>query len=95
MMPDRKYAMTKIGKGDYLLPSNDGKTIWRIRRYTDGPSGGLDWDADRDLWGIWRWLGSSLTAFNGACVDDWSQWDFMEGFHDTRKEAVDAALKLA
>lgn len=45
---ERKYAMTRIATGDYLLPSNDARTIWRIERYTDGPSLGLDWPR------VWR-----------------------------------------
>jgi len=44
MTTARKYVMTRIDKGDYLLPSNDGETLWRIRQYMDGPSWGLlDW----------------------------------------------------
>ena len=34
----RKYALTKIDPGDYLLPSNDATVLYRIRKYTDGPS---------------------------------------------------------
>lgn len=54
--PQRKYALTRIGPGDYLLPSNDGQTIWRIAKYEDGPSHGVEgMDRDRDFWGVWKW----------------------------------------
>lgn len=95
MTVERKYAMTKIEKGDWLLPSNDGKTVWRIRICTElAPSPDGHGDREVDHWEIWRWLGSTLTAFAGGDVEDWSQWDFYEGYHKTRKDAVDSALRL-
>jgi hypothetical protein len=92
---ERKYTMTRIDSGDYLLPSNDGKTIWRIRRYDEEFIGRDSITIEtRNYWGIWRWLGLTLTAFSGAEVDDWSQWDFCEGLHTRRKDAVNSALNL-
>jgi hypothetical protein len=88
----RKYALTKIAVGDYLLPSNSGKTIWRIRRYEDGPSHGLeDWPRDRKVWGIWRW--DKPTGVGSLDTGDWSRWEFYEGLLDTRADAIEAALK--
>lgn len=92
--PERKYALTKIAAGDYLLPSNDGKTMWRITTYTEGPSSGIDaWPRDKQVWGIWKWMGP---VGLGSAVDteDWSRWDFFDGLNDTRQAAIDAALKL-
>lgn len=94
-MAERKYAMSKgAGPGDWLQMSNDGKTLWRIRKYTDGPSLGLeDWPADKEVWGIWKWLGKIEL---GASLDlnDGSQWDFWEGTLKSRTLAVEAALKV-
>lgn len=29
----RSYALTKVAPGDYVFPSNDGKTLWRVTSY--------------------------------------------------------------
>lgn len=92
MIAERKYVLTKVAVGDYLLPSNDGKTIWRIHRYTEGPTTGLDWPRDRDVWGVWRWPGGSGRPPE---LDlRWDHWQFWEGLHATRAEAVNAALAI-
>jgi hypothetical protein len=88
---DRKYALSRIAAGDYLLPSNDGQTIWRIARYQDGPSSGLDLPRDRTYWGVWRWTGRVALA-HYVDIEDWDQWDFHDGFHQTRAEAMRVAL---
>lgn len=91
---ERKYALTKIAAGDYLLPSNDGRTLWRIRLYTEGPSSGIeDWDHDRDVWGIWRWT-DKIKPGSFVDVEDWSRWEFYEGMYEKRSEAIDGALKV-
>lgn len=88
----RKYALTKVAPGDYLLPSNDAQTVWRIRRYTDGPSAGLDLPRDREFWGVWRWENS--VGIGGAVdIEAWDRWFFHEGLFDTRSEAIDAAMQ--
>jgi hypothetical protein len=91
---ERKYALTKIAAGDYLLLSNDGKTIWRIRIYEDGPAHGIeDWDRDLDFWGLWRWT-ERIGKGSVVDVEAWSRWEFFEGNYEKRSEAIDAALKL-
>lgn len=100
--PERRYALIKIGAGDYLLPSNDGKTLWRIRRYLDGPSWGLDQlRNDRWFWCVNKWTGGepgddvgelyvdsvSVEGPNGS--DEWECWS---ASHDTRREAIDDAM---
>lgn len=73
--PQRKYALTKIAAGDYLLPSNDAQTIWRITAYTDGPSNGLEIPKDRKFWGLWRWDSACYASRSGVVdPDDWEQW---------------------
>jgi hypothetical protein len=92
-MSERKYALVKVGAGDYILPSDDAATLWRIRIYEDGPSHGLDWPRDRDLWGIWRWTGLiGPTAY--VDIDDWGHWEMVGGGYDRRREAIEAALRI-
>lgn len=76
--------------GDHLLPSNDGKTLWRFMRYEDGPSHGLDWPRDRDLWGAWKWMGS----LERVDLDDWDRWHMIARGYETRAEAIEEALRL-
>lgn len=95
--PTRKYVLTKIGKGDYLLPSNDGCTLWRLRIYEDGPSHGLDWPRDLTLWAIWRWdrpINADAGSLDTVDPYEWARWEHVEGGCETRAEAIDAALRL-
>jgi hypothetical protein len=85
----RKYALTKIKRGDYLLPSNDGRTIWRLCAYEDGIEQGLDHDLGT-VWGVWKWTGSGTTVD----PEDWGAWEMWEGSLRTRAEAIQAALRM-
>jgi hypothetical protein len=88
----RKYALTKVEKGDYLLPSNDGRRVWRLRQYVDGPSGGItDWERDRTLWGCWLWTGPLNAVDINPDASD--RWEFWEGNAETRAEVITIALK--
>jgi hypothetical protein len=88
--PERKYALTKVATGDYLLPSNDGRKVWRIARYEDGPSHGLDdWTRDIMLWGVWEWTGKSSTYVD---VGSWDRWEMWSSGHETRADAIATAL---
>lgn len=89
---ERKYVLTRIKAGDYLLPSNDGRTIWRLSQYEDGPSHGLDWPKDRQVWGCWRWVGGTIRP--GIDVEDWSSWEMVASTLATRKEAISEALRI-
>lgn len=87
---ERKYALTKIKPGDYLLPSNDALAVYRIARYTEGPSSGIeDRTRDREVWGYWRWTGVGRYVDTGS----WDRWDMIDGMYDTRAEAIDQALR--
>jgi hypothetical protein len=91
---ERKYALSRIAAGDYVFPSNDGNTIWRVSRYTEGPSSGLDHlPRDRDYWGLWKWHEPVST---GGFIDTGSfeRWDLVDSLYDTRAEAINAALAL-
>ena len=87
----RKYVMTRLDTGDYLLPSNDGETIWRLSAYVDGPSQGLDWPSDRQVWGAWRWVGRGSPE-RAEDIDDWNLWELYTGTLPTRQEAIDEAM---
>lgn len=91
--PRRKYALTKIESGDYLLPSNDALTVWRIRKYIEGPSTGLDWPKDREVWGLWRWDMPATNSEVYIDIEDWARWQHWDGHFDTRAEAIDGALR--
>ena len=92
----RKYALTKITAGDYLLPSNDAATIWRIQRYEDGPTYGLDRDIfprDEEFWAVYKWTGRGLPATRDD-LEDWNLWEQHANGLDTRREAIDEAMRL-
>lgn len=89
----RKYALTKVKAQDYLLPSNDAKTIWRLTTYMEGPSSGVEhMERDETFWGVWKWTGRE--GLDGFSPDDWAHWEFHEGWHATRAEAINAALRM-
>lgn len=84
----RKYAMTMIGPGDWLLPSNDAEMIWRISRYDDPEMTGQTTG--------WQLHNMPLLSFqrlldrNWEDPTDWAHWDYDSGGYRTRSEAVDA-----
>jgi hypothetical protein len=88
---ERKYHLTRVRAGDYLLPSNDGLTIWRIQKYEDGPSHGLDWPQDKMLWGIWRWRYTDPEKYV-LDTEDHDAWSLCADGYSTRKEAIDGAI---
>jgi hypothetical protein len=90
---ERKYALTRVATGDYLLPSNDLRTLWRIRSYVDGPSFGLDdWPRDKTLWQVGRWTGDTdQGSFIDTSLDD-HRWEGVADGFATRREAIDYAL---
>ena len=82
-MADRLYAMIRIGPGDYLLPGNDGLTLYRISTYEETGDGyytdargrerrivGTYWQAAEYVHGA----GTIEDAMNEADADllDWS-----------------------
>lgn len=97
---ERKYVMTKIGAGDYLLPSNDEGTLWRLRTYEDGRVNGLErgpWCAE--YWELRRWTGGGPLDGNVRMVaslvdDDFEPWEWVAGSFRKRSEAIEEAMRL-
>jgi hypothetical protein len=93
--PERKYALTKVKAGDYVFPANDLQVVWRIVRYEDGPSHGIDdWPKDREVWGLWKWIGP-VGAGSVVELENWDRWTLVASTLDTRQAAIDHALKGA
>lgn len=92
METQRKYQMTRLGSGDWLLPSNDLAWLWRFRRYTDGPCLGLmDWPSDREVWAVWRTTMPSPELLDGFGLDE-LPWTDVAGPVFTRRECIDLAM---
>lgn len=89
---ERKWVLSKIAAGDYLLPSNDGRTLWRITRYVDGPSAGLDIPRDRDFWAVRHWQ-EEVGRGDVVDVEDWDRWVLRSDMWVSRAAAIDAALR--
>jgi hypothetical protein len=90
--------MIRLGAGDYLLPSNDAKTLWRLATY--GETG----DAERPdgskvvgtFWGVWRWDGGMPSIEQLAASmeeDEWFRWEFWAGPFSRRSDAIAEALR--
>ncbi|MFZ2049779.1 MAG: hypothetical protein WAU69_02460 [Solirubrobacteraceae bacterium] len=91
MSAQRKYALTKIGAGDYVFPANDKKTVWRIMVYEDGSSHGVEsMSRDRMFWGVWKWNGDAQTLELDATYG----WEMMDSGYETRRDAIQAALRM-
>lgn len=94
-MSERKYAMTRLGPGDYLLPSNDAKTLWRITRYEeDGSAIYVNADgSERPLtgmyWMTWKYK-RPLDSGEALNMDEFVPWDLLL---PTRAAAIRAALR--
>lgn len=84
-MIERKYTLTKVRAGDYLLPANDGISLWRIM-YAQDDELGVSWQ-------IYIWW-DKIRPGVSADPDDWAQWEFWEDGHTTRAEAIQRALAL-
>jgi hypothetical protein len=89
---ERTFALTRIGTGDYICPSNDQKTWWRFQRYTDGRIHGLCVDYEART--FWRAL--NCPAFDddegfGPLFDD-LPWREVAQWLPTRRAAIQLML---
>lgn len=101
--PQRKYRMIRLSAGDYLLPGNDGETIFRIAKYVeDGTLETGDGETiTGEFWAAWRWprprtaLAREDYGYGHGYdpLEDWDAWHMIEDQFRTRQEAIDAALE--
>jgi hypothetical protein len=96
---DRKYALTRIRAGSYLLPSNDAQTLWHIYSFEDGRSHGLMDEPDRTYWACARYRGTLEDGQKKAMQDlmeygyiHWGEWTETDSYMRTRAAAIAAAL---
>lgn len=97
----RLYAMTRLRAGDYLLPSNDRETLWRINRYwEDGSLVRSDGKVIRGwFWRAARFVGTmqEAEALMRSDLDtflDWIDWVETSSLLHTRAEAIGEALRV-
>lgn len=90
---ERKYALTKIKAGDWLLVGNDGKTLWRIATYEDGESFGLQGVPDKTLWGVWKLSRAGAEIPDWEELEDWNSWAMDDGSLTSREAAIQSALR--
>ena len=92
---ERKYALQRVKAGDYLLLSNDGRTLWRIARYTeDGSATTQDGRELRgEFWGTWLYE-RPAEKFAGVTNDgsDWDGFTMDSCLLRTRAKAIAAVL---
>lgn len=100
----RKYTMTRLGKGDYLLPSNDAKTLWRVYAYEEdgtatyqteftpgkGPTG-PEYVLRGRFWALARRPMPDM-GFFVSDLFEWDDWEFWAGPLQTREQAIRYAL---
>jgi hypothetical protein len=103
-MAERKYAMIRLRAGDYLLPSNDLTTMYRVSSYEEDGSlkyVGKDgkWHKDTGTyWGVVQMTMSKLEALaNSSVTDDedildWNEWESYGSGYGSRKAAIEDAL---
>lgn len=75
----RKYQLTRIGAGDYILPNNEGTRIHRIAK------------EERDGWGVWQYHLTVAKMGDDDLPDDfldWGNWELRSSFHPKREDAI-------
>lgn len=94
--------MTRLGAGDYLLPSNDLTVMWRLHSYNDGRHHGLDVPyEERTFWrACWMPMDAARQRIaDRSLPDPWdtngTAWEWREAdwFLPTRQAAIDVAMK--
>ena len=85
---ERKYQLTRIREGDYIVPSNSGETLWRITKAVGVEREDEGWHAYR-----YRLSIADLHARYGDALPDefidWSEWDHWSGGFRTRRGAIE------
>lgn len=91
----RKYALIRVSSGDYLLPSNDQRWLWRI--YTYEEDGSL-FRGERQVKGrFWACARRPMPPESAILDEDflgWGDWEFWAGPLNTRTAAIDEAMHV-
>lgn len=96
-MTERRYALVKISSGDYLLPSNDANTLWRISSYLE--DGSAEWVGGRKLrgtyWQTAKYRDPLPTAGGDMPADflEWDRWETWETCIASRGKAIESTLR--
>lgn len=103
---ERRHVLVKVAAGDYVLLSNDGRTLWRFVAYEEDGSGQVSADGKRwrtlrgTYWNTWRCRHAADEVILTRAIDPdgyglgWDDfWEFYSGTHETRALAVDDALR--
>lgn len=97
-MPERQWQMVRLGPGDWLLPSNDRKTLWRIQKYperdgtlTRGNTGQV---VNGDFWRLLQCT-YAVDEVSFAVVDEfYDAWTEVACMQPTRQACIDYAMQL-
>lgn len=87
----RKYAYIKVGRGDYLLPTNDGQTILRFQAHDE--DGSAEWGDGTKIVGTFWDVLSKPAPVGGFVftvdVERWlaEDWRMAYSLNRSRKEA--------
>jgi hypothetical protein len=104
-MNERKYQLTRIREGDYIVPSNDGETLWRISKYEETGLGEyLDakWKPRKIAGWFWQTakFHMSVPAMQERFGDDlpndfldWDRWEHWSSGFTRRKDAVEDVVR--
>jgi hypothetical protein len=102
-MIERRYQMTKVRAGDYVLPGNTMEHFYRIRSYDEDGSAYRERLAADGTWKQEPVLGTfweishlphrdvRMVVTLGDDIDDWG-WQPIDSSHRTRAAAIEAAL---
>ena len=94
---ERRYALIKVAKGDWLLPSNDKSALFRLRSYMEDGSlinvlpDGTEIPVVGNFWSIHRYRGTTEDAWQHLDADD--KWAEVEYGLVSRDEAIQTALR--
>jgi hypothetical protein len=105
---ERKYQLTRIKAGDYIIPSNDGKLLLRISSYREqgpllemrGPTHGL-LHLDPPMRTEWqvhqfdRTVKQLHEMYGDDLPDDfleWDHWDPVDSGYRSRQAAIEDAV---
>jgi len=101
MSTARKYVLTKIAPGDYLLPSNDGRQLWRITR---ADAGTFTLEPEEAFgsppWQVWRYAhavsgpGASTAEEITEDLEGWDNWSLEASWCRSRAEAIAEAMRM-